>query len=303
MNRWTVARLCAALTLASGVIVSAQIQIPGEPAKQFGAGITGAFEGWYDNADGSHSFLVGYLNRNRAQEVDVPIGPNNKIELVPGGGPALQLTGPDMGQPTHFLAGRQTGMFVVTVPKEFTQQQRLTWTITHNGQTNVIPLRLHTDYNVSPFKDAAVGNTPPVLKFFDEKAQGIQGPIATLNKAMTRTASVAAPLQLPVWTEDDAKYTSGTNAPMRNPPPPVTLLWSLYRGPAKVTFDPEKPKFDTLAGGKPGEKYAGKSVVNAKFTEPGEYVLHATGNDYSGSGGGGEVCCWTTAMVKVTVAP
>ena len=29
-----------------------------------------------------------------------------------------------MGQPTHFLPGRQTGMFIVTVPKEFTPQQQ-----------------------------------------------------------------------------------------------------------------------------------------------------------------------------------
>jgi len=32
-------------------------------------------------------------------------------------------------------------------------------------------------------------------------------------------------------------------------------------------------------------------------------VLHATANDYSGEGGSGEVCCWTTALVKVTVTP
>jgi hypothetical protein len=25
-------------------------------------------------------------------------------------------------------------------------------------------------------------------------------------------------------------------------------------------------------------------------------------NDYSGPGGGGEVCCWTTAMLKVNVS-
>src|SRR3954464_2689803 len=107
MKQWTVARLSVALTLAAGVIAAAQQQIP-EPAKQFGSGITGAFEGWYDNPDGNHVFLVGYLNRNRAQEVDVPIGPNNHID--PGG--------PDMGQPTHFLPGRQTGMFTIIVPKE-----------------------------------------------------------------------------------------------------------------------------------------------------------------------------------------
>jgi hypothetical protein len=79
-------------------LVSAQ-QLPSEPRREFGTSITGAFEGWFDNPDGSRSFLVGYLNRNTTQAVDVPIGPNNRIE--PGG--------PDMGQPTHFLPGRQVG--------------------------------------------------------------------------------------------------------------------------------------------------------------------------------------------------
>jgi len=32
-------------------------------------------------------------------------------------------------------------------------------------------------------------------------------------------------------------------------------------------------------------------------------VLQVTANDYSGEGGAGEVCCWTTALVKVTVTP
>src|SRR6266478_1789979 len=68
----TAARLCAAIAVAGGVLLSAQ-QLPSEPPKQFGTSITGAFEGWFDNPDGSHSLLVGYLNRNRAQELDIPI--------------------------------------------------------------------------------------------------------------------------------------------------------------------------------------------------------------------------------------
>jgi hypothetical protein len=281
--------------LAGGVLVSAQ-QLPSEPAKQFGASITGAFEGWFDNPDGTHSFLVGYLNRNRSVAVDVPIGPNNRIE--PGG--------PDMGQPTHFLPGRQVGMFIVTVPKEFTPQQRLTWTITVNGQTTSIPFRMHTDYNVSPFKiehSTTLGNTPPLIRF-DEKGQTIQGPVAMPHKtALTRTTSLAAPLDLTVWAEDDAKYSSGTGAGMRNPPPPVVLKWSKYRGPGNVTFDKEKPTFDKLAGGNVNELFKGKSAVTAKFSQPGEYILHLVANDYSGDGGGGEICCWTTVALKVNVTP
>ena len=290
----SVARICGAVVLsglAAGVLASAQ-QLPIEPARQSGSGVTGSFEGWFDTPDGSHNFLVGYLNRNRSTEVDVPIGPNNRIE--PGG--------PDLGQPTHFLPGRQIGMFVVTVPKEFTLQQRLTWTLTVNGQTNVVPFKLNADYNVSPFKDSSIGNTPPVIRFA-EGGPTVQGPIGMLAKAVTRTTSMSTPLVLPVWADDDATYTSGTNAPMRNPPTPVAMRWSKFRGPGTVTFDKPRPELEKVQGGGVGQPFKGKGTTTVKFSEPGEYVLHVIANDYSGDGGGGEVCCWTNSMVKVTVTP
>jgi hypothetical protein len=284
--------LCAGAMLAAGVLLSAQSvqRLPSEPQRQFGSSITGAFEGWFENADGSRSFLVGYLNRNTEQALDVPIGPNNSIE--PGG--------PDMGQPTHFLPGRQYGMFLVDVPKNFTTpQQKLTWTIVANGQATSIPLRLHPDYVVAPFNDVAVQNTPPALRF-EENGPPIQGPLAILRKALVRTAPLAGSLPVALWATDDEKYSSGTNAPQRNPPPPVRLTWSKYRGPGAVKFDKAEPAMEKLPGGKP---FSGKAITTAKFSEPGDYVLHVTANDYSGEGGGGEVCCWTTAMVKVSVTP
>jgi hypothetical protein len=288
---WTAAG--AAFALASGVWLSAQQQLPGEPARKFGASITGAFEGWFDNQDGSHTFLVGYLNRNRGQAVDVPIGPNNRIE--PGN--------PDQGQPTHFLPGRHTGVFVVTVPKEFTPQQRLTWTITVNGQTTSIPFRLHTDYNVSPFVLAAIKNTPPVLRF-EEGGASVQGPIGMVSKPLlTRTASVGKPLPLSFWTDDDATYSTGTGSPLRGNPSPVNVTWAKFRGPGAVTFEKAKPEIEKLVGGGPNTPFKGKGATTASFKEPGEYFLLATANDYSGEGGGGEICCWTTAIVKVTVTP
>lgn len=286
-------RWCAASALAAGgVLVSAQ-QLPSEPQRQFGTSITGAFEGWFDNPDGSRSFLVGYLNRNTTQALDVPIGPDNRIE--PGG--------PDMGQPTHFLPGRQWGMFTVTVPKDFTTpEQRLTWTIVANGQPMSIPLRLHPDYNVSPFTAVAVKNTPPVLRF-EEQGPAIQGPMALFSTAMARAASISSPLVLSSWLTDDARFASGTMAPLRNPPPPVELVWSKYRGPGAVTFDTARPTTEILAGGGIDVPFRGKATTRARFSQPGDYVLHVTANDYSSEGGSGEVCCWTTAMVKVSVAP
>src|SRR5262245_1557922 len=47
------------------------------------------FEGWYNNDDGTSTILLGYYNRNTDQTIEVPVGPNNRIE--PGG--------PDRGQP------------------------------------------------------------------------------------------------------------------------------------------------------------------------------------------------------------
>jgi hypothetical protein len=280
-----------AVALGAGVLLTAQ-QLPSEPQREFGAGITGAFEGWYDNSDGARIFLVGYLNRNTNQALDVPVGPNNRIE--PGG--------PDLGQPTHFLPSRRHGMFTIVVPKGFTPEQRLTWTIVANGQTTSIPLRLHPDYVVSPFTDTAVKNTPPTVRL-EENGPSIQGPVALLSSATTRTTSVSTPLSLTVFAGDDAKYASGTMALPVKPPPPVKLLWSKYRGPGDVTFDNAEPPVTTLTGGAVNVPFSGRGTTTARFSEPGEYVLHVTAMDYSGEGGGGEVCCWTTAMVKVSVTP
>jgi hypothetical protein len=283
--------LCAAGGIAGGVLLSGQ-QIP-EPRKQFGASVTGAYEGWFPYQDGSRGFLVGYFNRNTQQELDIPIGPNNRID--PGG--------PDLGQPTHFLPGRQHGMFVVPVPKDFTPQDRITWTIVANGQSTSIPLRLHDDYVLSPFAEIAVKNTPPVIRF-EQNAPPTQGPIATVVKAAVRTTSLSAPLPLTVWATDDMKYTTGTSAPMTRPRPPVTLSWSKYRGTGAVTFDPAKPVVEKLPEAGSGDAaFSGKATANVKFSQPGDYVLHVIANDYSGDGGGGFQCCWSTAMVKVSVTP
>jgi hypothetical protein len=273
-----------------GVALVAAQQLPSEPPKQFGASVTGAFEGWFDSPDGGRGFLVGYFNRNTGQPLDIPIGPDNRIE--PGG--------PDLGQPTHFLPGRQHGMFVVTVPRNFGPEQRLTWTLAANGQTTSIPLRLHPDYLVSPFADSSVKNTPPVLRFAQNGA-AIQGPKGVLEKALARSTTSSASMPLTVWASDDAKYTSGTSAPLRNPPPAVVLTWSKYRGPGLVTFDKARPDMEKLQSG--DAAFNGTATTSVRFSQPGDYVLHVTANDYSGVGGGGFQCCWTTALVKVSVTP
>ncbi len=106
---WTVAASGAAILLLAGVALYAAPQLPLEPKHDSGQGVTGAFEGWYKNPDGTSNILIGYYNRNLKQDLEIPVGPNNKIE--PGG--------PDQGQPTHFLPGRQWGVFTITGAQGF----------------------------------------------------------------------------------------------------------------------------------------------------------------------------------------
>ena len=288
MNRRRLLFAAGLLMGVGGVFVSAQrISIP-EPRRGAGDSITAAYEGWYYNADGSRAFLVGYYNRNSRQEIDIPIGPNNHIE--PGG--------PDMGQPTHFLTGRQWGMFSISAPREFKPTDSYTWTIVANGQSISIPFRLIPDYVMSPFSEIAVGNTPPVIKF-DQNGKTLQGPVATIAAAPLRTATVGQPLELPLFATDDMKYTSGTSAPMTTPRPPVTVRWSKYRGPGDVKFEKPRPEVTKVSQGE--GMFTGRATTTATFGVPGDYVLHVTANDYSGDGGGGFGCCWTTGLLKVSV--
>jgi hypothetical protein len=276
--------LICALWVAGAVLASGQVLLP-EPARDSGSSITGAFEGWFKNTDGSFSLLLGYYNRNRKQEVDIPIGPNN----------ALQPGGPDRGQPTHFLPGRGWGLFTVNVPADF-GDNKITWTIVANNKTTVIPASLKPDWEISPFMEAAVGNTPPVLSF-DEHGPTVQGPRGLI---VERTAKVGQPLALTVWVSDDAKFTSSSGAKPKDLGAPVTLRWIPYRGAGLVSFSNERPVIEKTSGKAP---FNGTATTTVTFSEPGEYVVLVTANDYSGEGGSGFQCCWTTGKVKVLVQP
>ena len=303
MNHKIMLRLSVALlVVGAGALISAQSQAPGTPIVpsapkgQFGASVTPSFDGWFDNPDGTHSFLVGYYSRNTTAEVDIPIGPNNKFE--PGN--------PDMGQPTHFLTRRRFGMFVVTVPKEYGKTQKITWTLTANGTTTTVPFYMHVDYNLSPLKSTEESsnrdfNRPPILKFA-EAGPTFAGPLSSgLRPTLSRTATVGAPMTLDMWADDDALYSSGGNGPMNESRPIVVLNVTKYRGPGAVTVK-NPAKVSALKGGKPMQPYSGKGTTDITFSEPGDYLLHVNVGDYSGNGGGGSGCCWTTAMVKVTVS-
>lgn len=253
-----------------------QVPLPLVPRPESGAGVTPAFEGWHENPDGTFTLLFGYLNRNHKEALEIPIGPLNRVE--PGG--------PDQGQPTYFLPvglsePRQLGVFAVRVPKDF-GNKKVTWTLTANGETNTVPGRLHPDYVITPLGEPAQGDTPPEVRF---SADGVPhvGPPGQVNASFTGTVGV--PLTVSVWASKKplAIRTTAREATL-------TLRWSKYRGPGRVSFKDSTAVVSSIAG---------HASTPAVFSMPGEYVLRL--DAIASSDRGSNQCCRTSALVGVTV--
>lgn len=273
-----------AAALGGSSVWGQAVGLPMEPNHDSGQSITAAYEGWYKNPDGTFTILVGYYNRSLKTAADILIGPENRIE--PGG--------PDYGQPTHFLAGRQWGVFNIRVPAGF-GDKRLTWTITYNGKTTQIPFSLNPLWIVEPFFDVNGNNGPYVS--FKESGPFRNGP---LPEAEVLAATVGTPISIPVWVAEDEKLTAGAKRPKT---PPVVMGWTKSRGPGEVTFMPARPAAEPMPNSNVPKDavFQGKATTTATFNAPGDYVLRLEVNDWTGVGGRGFQCCWSTALVKVSV--
>ena len=311
------------IAAASWVVVSARQQTPlplprgleFTPQGVRGEAVWPAFEGWGPLRDGTNVLLLGYYNRNKEQELDIPIGPNNNIE--PGG--------PDYGQPTHFHVGRQWGVFAIQLPKEFSTK-RLTWTLIANGQKAAVTFWMNPAYWINFFTHAASGNTPPVVRF-SLNGQELTGPPPGIAQELSGV--VGQPVTLTLWASDKpptykapeppdggrdqgrgtdraanfdvsaalGRSGAGGRGRESGPPADVTVIWKKYRGSGEVRIADERTRLFS----KGDVNAVMEATTTATFSAPGEYWLRAQVNDASGDGGGGDQCCWTTAHVKVLV--
>jgi hypothetical protein len=280
-SRAVVAGVGVAAVAAGWLLVGASAQVlPMAAVRESGEPVYPVYEGWYKNADGSFTFLFGYFNRNSKQTLEIPVGPNNRVE--PGGA--------DQGQPTHFDTKRGWGVFTVRVPKDF-GAKKLTWTLSANGHAATVPAHLDPNWFIEPLEDAASKNRPPTLRF-EQGGRAFEGP-PQAGIAASFATSTAERLTFTVWATD-VKPTTNVNRGGRGFERRERLDLSVhkFRGPGEVAF--EKDKLEVTEG---------KATVAATFSAPGEYVLRVQANDESGEGGGGFQCCWTNAHVKVTVRP
>lgn len=271
-------KLAIAFGCAVGVVapLAAQGLVP---TSSRGLTVTPAFEGWYPNKDGSFSISFGYYNRNSAEVLNIPVGPDNY--LSPGD--------TNQGQPTRFYTKRHWGVFAVRVPADF-GDKKIVWTLKIRGETFAIAGSLRPEWQIDALEgEAGSGNTPPALRFSETGATG-SGPAGVTIGPLAATVGVALPVT--VWATDDGNYFGSIASDGR--PVPVTLTWFKHQGPGEVTFSVPTARLTPTGG---------KSTTTATFDTPGDYIIRVRANDASGVIPAGHAqCCWTNGFVRVTVS-
>ena len=290
MNGFPALSLGACWLCVVALVCAGSVPVDVQQLIRTGQTVVPVYEGYQRNADGSFDLLFAYFNRNWAEEIDVPVGPDNHLE--PGG--------PDRGQPAHFYPRRNRFVFRVRVPADFGNDE-IVWTLRTQGETLTAYGTLRPEYEVddnaimanfggagaSGFHPSIVGNTTPRL---------------TVEGDATREVSAGEPVTLRAVADDDGKPAPHTLRPVegisvsasgRAAPESATglrLSWILYRGPGTVVFDPSQIKTweDLRDGGNspwslgfetPPVPPENQWVTRVTFSEPGTYVLRCLAHD------------------------
>ena len=80
------------------------------------------------------------------------------------------------------------------MPKDF-GDKKIIWTLTANGKTVTIPFGITKGYQIEPYKDEAMGNTPPKIKLA-EAGPALTGPPGPLSTYPTLNGAVGEPVTL-----------------------------------------------------------------------------------------------------------
>jgi hypothetical protein len=182
----------AQLTMMTAAVFVLAWQSAGAQSYTHGQNVSPAFEGWEEDADGSRYFLFGYMNRNWAEEIDVPVGPDNNVQ--PGG--------PDVGQPTHFQPRRNRFMFRVRVPKAFTETDEMIWTLTTKGKSEKAYATLRQDYKIDSVVIASETGALGAGTSSPETRANIR-PVVKVEGDKKLTAKVGQPIALSAIVTDD----------------------------------------------------------------------------------------------------
>jgi hypothetical protein len=257
------------------------------------------FDGWIKNEDGSVTMIFGFVNRNREEIIDIPLGPNNYIE------PA-QFDGV---QPTHFpvynrggfVGIHERGTFAVTVPAEMAGTE-VVWTLNHAGHSYSVPGRAKsTAYEMSR-APGAFGSLSPAIRF------DMNGPESTDRegiRAPLLSATVGKPVTLSAFVKDRGERRGYDVESLFFP---VGTEWILHQGPAVPVF--ERAAVSGRDRGESGQQSMSSSgdwteaKTQVTFAEPGDYVIRLQVDNFMAPDSKPDnQCCWSNAYVPVKVTP
>jgi hypothetical protein len=284
--------------LLTAILVSAISVVPLSAQVRYASGqdVVPVFEGWERNPDDSFNMVFGYMNRNYEEQVDVPVGPQNRLEPGPI----------DQGQPAHFYPRRQEFVFKVRVPKDWGDKD-LVWALESHGKVEKAYGSLLPVYELGTLVYLENRRGAGALTFPEEPNKP---PSIEMVGASTLNVVVGEPLKLSVDVMDDGypkprarsrgsrPRESGREGPpgRQYPTSPAAqavvklepgvrlgVTWVVYRsGRGGVAFEPMHVR--VIGGEGPGAspdagRLAGRATTTATFSAPGNYRLRAYADD------------------------
>jgi len=300
--RFSVSKIAVQLSLGLLLAAPVQAQLP-ENLRDYPLATRGTkgeivapmFNGWVEHEDGSVTLVYGFANQNRDLIVDVPLGPNNKLEPE-------QFDG---AQPTHFpvynrggfVGIQERGAFGVTVPADMAGTE-VVWTLTSGGNTYSIPGRATSAAYELSAGEAAAGSMRPAIRFSEDGPEstdsvGIYAAPATttVGEAVTLSALIQDRGNRVGYEGVDEFYAPGTG-------------WVLHQGPAIPEI--ETPNVRGRMRAREGVSGKDWSEVSTQvtFTEPGDYVIRLRVDNFQAPDSKFDnMCCWSNAYFPVTVNP
>lgn len=242
------------------------------------------FQGWSRKADGTIDMHFGYLNRNYSDELNIPIGADNFIDMA--GLDNIQ------NQPTYFHTRENRDIFTVNVPADFGPRREIVWRLTTQGETLEAVGWLQSEWEIDEYggytpDPEVLANKPPELSV--PSVTSVRLPArATLTASVSddglpkrepqaeaeESGAVNEWNRTPLLTRPEGALEIPTNVPhlqtsirgsKEKPVAPrdkLTVNYSVWRGPANITAEPIFAEVDN-----------GSATTEITFSEPGEYQL------------------------------
>ncbi|MEX0901259.1 MAG: hypothetical protein WDZ76_00780 [Pseudohongiellaceae bacterium] len=227
------------------------------------------FDGWFTNADGTHSLCYGYFNLNSEQALDIPQGEGNRLS-----DDRFSAMLPTYFEPVPPRYRHRFCVFTVQVPADFGRDEKIVWSLTSAGETLSVPGHIMPAFVLDEPASDGRGDIAPAVRL-SATGPAVRGRVGITAEERVH-GWVGEPVTFDVWVE--------------HPDDTVWLGWAKHSGPGEVVF--QNAEFETELNGEP-------LSATAVFSTPGDYVIRMQTIDDTAAFE--FYCCHTNAYFNVTI--